>query len=87
MVYDKASNCKGSQRGKGILMKRTRLRKSGRTMKIKVDYVQLMVRRPDGVTLLGQPIRVELAKKVRKEMFGNNPDVVPMPANKPRKKR
>lgn len=53
--------------------------------KIKVEYVQFMDRSgKDGLTLIGQPVRRALGIKIWKELFGSNPNVIPMPSVRPR---
>lgn len=53
---------------------------------IKVHYVQLMARRPEGMIFIGQPISAKNALKIKKELFGNDPHIVAIPSV-PLKKR
>jgi hypothetical protein len=52
---------------------------------IKTDYVQIMDRKIGGLTLIGQPVKLELGKKIRKELFGDNPDIILYPSVAPKK--
>jgi hypothetical protein len=52
---------------------------------IKINYVQIMDRKIGGLTLIGQPVRLKLGKKIRKELFDNNPDIILYPSVSPQK--
>jgi hypothetical protein len=55
--------------------------------KISIKYVQMVERSPTGLLIIGRPIKKEFAIKVKKELFGNNPNVSIIPSMPPIKKR
>jgi hypothetical protein len=54
-----------------------------KTMEIKIKYVQIADRIFGGFTLIGQPVKYAFGKKIRKELFDDNPDIILMPSVSP----
>jgi hypothetical protein len=50
-----------------------------------IRYVQIVDRNPKkGLTVIGQPVRVSLALQVKKELFGDAPNIILMPSVPPK---
>jgi hypothetical protein len=50
-----------------------------------IRYVQIVDRNPKkGLTVIGQPVRLSLALQVKKELFGDAPNIILMPSVPPK---
>jgi len=54
---------------------------------LRTNYFQIMERSAKGMILIGQPIKGDLAKRVKKEMFAENPNIIAYPSVAPQRNK